>query len=1092
VNPPSLQAQEFASLRGVVTDPAGGAISQVKIYVQQETTGLNYSTVSNEVGEYELQGLLPGTYAMTVEAPAGFKKFENTGMILYARELRRVDVQLALGSATESVTVREVGSVIQTDSASIIYRQPKQENYAINQQTSLIYTQANFPGGEARSQNHGTYANQNRQVIEGVVNNAYGTFRAPQEMSDEVKLISMNAPAEYQTATTITATSRRGSNQPHAEFFLNYVHPRLRALQRGQTERPPGSPTIFKSYDFSGPVYLPKIYDGRNRTFFRVLYQPVSGRTPFVQNSYTAPTAALRAGDFSAAAQILGRPIVDPLNGQPFPENRIPEARFNPVSKRILEQIPLPNFGPPGRLYDNTRFWGVQPVDEEWYHFRIDHQISSKNVLTFNHFRYNRVLSADLRVLPGDGGEDSKDPTRAISIQNSHTFSPRIVNTFTFSWNIQGSRREVGVINGDEQLRQLGITNLGGRTVPSTLGSVHINTTTVGNVVSGLGGSYNANELPVTFFGNPSAGVAQSEHVRVWQIRDAVSIQKARHLIKAGIDFHIQRPRSLSIAGDAWGLMNFTGNFTGHDFADFLVGLPFTTALDSPRPQVRARMMEVGWYIQDDFKVTSRLTLTPGVRFQHYGVPTDAGGLFYNFDLENQRVVVPDERALGAVHPAYPKTIPIVTAAQAGYPKSLVNFKRVLVEPRFGLAWRPFSDRMVFRMGYGLYHVPYAPGTAGASGGRGGLLMDRHAGPFQMRENFGPNQIINGAPLFTIDSPFPGGPGQVGLQNVTVAPLNQRTQIWPYDQQWNVTVEREFPFQFSGRASYVGTKGTNWAVLRNLQIPPPSTIAFSPSRRPYGADVFNVINYADLGGNSTYHGLELEAGRQFSSGLYFRGWYNWAKSLNDVQGGLFGEIQGLPLENPYNRAAEKGYQEGYIPHTARILASYELPFGRGKRFLPGARGFVNHLVGGWQVNPLLYLRGTSRWTPVFSGQDPANVGVSGGRADALCNPNRSLSDRIIYNQNCLALPPNGRFGNASRGSLIGPRNWSTFFSVLKTWQLTGRENGPYFKFEAYMDNVFSHSNDSVATFNIASGQFGELRPNNWEVRSIYFRLRIGF
>jgi hypothetical protein len=360
-----------------------------------------------------------------------------------------------------------------------------------------------------------------------------------------------------------------------------------------------------------------------------------------------------------------------------------------------------------------------------------------------------------------------------------------------------------------------------------------------------------------------------------------------------------------------------------------------------------------------------------------------------------------------------------------------------------------------------------------------------------VREEFTPNQVINGVPAFTLSQPYYAG-GKVGLQPVIDFPLDLRANKWGYDQQWNLTLERELPYRIAVRTSYVGAKGTNWPYSRDVQIPPPSTIPFTPERRPYGPDRFSSIIVADLGGNSTYHGMELEATRQFSSGLYIRSWYNWAKSLNDVQGGLFGEVTGVSAQNPYDRAADKGFQQGSIPHSARIMASYDLPFGRGQRYLK--EGILNQVLGGWQINPLLTWAGAPRWTPNFSGVDTANVGIAGGRPDVIagCDPNAELAPDIINNRACFAIPPNGRFGNAQRGILKGTRTWNTFLSVFKQWNLTPLENGPYFKLEMYINNVFNHSNNYLGALNVQSGVFGNIYPIASDTRSIYFRLRLGF
>ncbi|MFN0170975.1 MAG: TonB-dependent receptor domain-containing protein [Bryobacteraceae bacterium] len=642
-------------------------------------------------------------------------------------------------------------------------------------------------------------------------------------------------------------------------------------------------------------------------------------------------------------------------------------------------------------------------------------------------------------------------------------------------------------VDGSGMLQKFGMTNLGGRKAPDVKGGApFIEMQTLGEQTGVLAGSFSP--FPANLVGTfTMGGVSESHETFTYQVRNNLSWHRNRHLIKMGIEVRKQRPNSLSVPGDAWGRYRFTGNFSGYDFADMLLGLPFSTTIATARPLLQDRQWEVGFFVQDDWRVTSNLTVTGGVRFTHYGVPRDDSGLYYNFDLQNLRIVVPDQAAQAKTSPAYPKTIPIVTAAEAGFPSRLANFKFLLWEPRLGIAWRPIGPKFVVRAGYGIYNVPYQPPAGG------GGLSGRTGGPFALTENFTPNQIVNGQPSFTLSSPFPGGGGAVGLQGVTYLPVDLRANNWPYDQQWNLTLERELPYAMAARISYVGSKGTHWPYTVNLQVPRPSTIPFTPARRPYGPNVFSSIGMQTLGGNSTYHGLELELTRQFSRGLYIRSWYEWKKSLNDVNGGLFGSVSGDGLEDPGDRLREKGWQDGVVPHKARLAAVYTLPVGRGQQFLATAPVLVNHLLGSWTVAANFNFLTGQRYTPTFSGVDTANVGRSSGRPDQLCNPNGfGSTPGRLWNPACFAVPPSGRYGSTSRGMLAGPVVWNTQLNVFKQWWLTGKENGPYFKTEMYVDNLFNHANTTGPnSLDIRSPQFGFFRYNG-QYRTIYLRLRVGF
>lgn len=1108
-----LYAQEFTGFRGRVTDPSGAIAVGAKITATDEKTGLSVSTISNEAGEYELRGVRPGTFKLEAEL-TGFKKYQNTGVIVYARNVRRVDIKLDLGEIAETITVQEQGAVLETDSSKVIYKAPQKEVYALNIQGSMIGFKGANPGSEYFSQVHGNHANNTVGEMDGIANDGYGLFRAPQESIKEINYTSLNAPAEYRTSANINGVGTSGTNQFHAEYFINLAHDRFNALSAGATARPRVQrPTVFHELILSGPVVIPKVYDGRNKTFAFFMYQPLSIRSSVNQVGYIAPTALMRQGNFSEWTAATGRTLRDPLTGQPFPGNVIPRERFGPVWNRILAigegpgGVPMPNI-PGAGLVRNYQFVSTTSGDESWFHYRFDHQITPSNRISVTHMRNTRFQVGNARNIPQDGGVLTESDTRALSIQDTHIFSPRLLNEFMFSINRQAECAPCGFGYKNAQARVLNDykINLGSRLPPATYGSPHFNTQTVG--------------AGVTFdlLGAEISGVMDFPE-KQWQVRDNLSYQKGKHLFKTGFELRQHRSETFvvggaaNVGGDAWGRYTFTGVFSGNDFADVILGLPEQTSISTTRSRIFGREWEFGTYFQDDWKITPTLTLTPGIRFQHYGAPYEANGLFYNFDVAKQRVVVPDQRGLAAIAKGFP--LPVVTAAEAGYPEHLANFKKVLWEPRFGFAWRP-SAKTVIRGGYGIYHVPfasastYAAGYRGDSGARGtdsrgaraGLLNGLEYGPFLFTEAFGPNRIVNGVPLFTLQDPFPGG--TAGLQSLYSRPVNGRKDNWPYDQQWNLTIEREFLKTFSFRATYVGSKGTHWPYVRDLQTPPPSSTPFTPSRRPLGPDKIRELFLMDLGGNGTYHGMELELTRQFSSGLYLRGWYDWKKSLNDVLGGRLGDSIGGEIEDPFNRVREKGYQAflgsgGTPSHAGRIVAVWDVPAGRNKRFLSGAPGWVNHIVGNWSAAPLLTFSGHARFHPEFTGTDVANIGRSSIgpvplRADIIpgCDPYAGGSlPGFYWNRACFKTPPNGRYGNVSRGMLHGPWVYNVDFNAFKTWFLTGKETGPYLKAEFYSTNFLNHRNTGgPASTLITSGNFG--RFNTAGNRGIYFRFRIGF
>ena len=1091
-----LLAQEFTGLRGNVEDETGARVTQVEITATEEATGLKRTTISNELGIYELRGLPPGTYTVSAEL-AGFKTYANSGIIIYAGRPRRVDIVLEVGDITDTITVEEMGAVIETDKSSITYTTPFKEVEAFRLAASLIYTVGNNPGAENRSQVHGAFANNTSALQDGVATNAYGTFRAPQELVKELNQVSLNAPAEYKTATTINGVGRSGTNAFHGEIYYQVRHPRLRTLRAFETRHPSSKPDSQWNYEASGPIHIPKVYDGRDKTFFHFFYQPRLQDQKAPQTDYVYPTAQIRAGDMNQIVQQQGVTLINPFTGAPFPNNIIPANMLSPVAQATFKYVPMPNFGPAGNLVDNFHGEQFGIIDESHWHLRLDHAITDSNTISFNHYGYNRLLIEGTSTAPLANFQ-TIDATRMWSIQDSHMFSPSVINEFQYGRNRQGYDMTRATVSGNGLIKEFGI-DLGGRQPREAVGCPHMYTGVWGFQPGGHLGSFSPGELRFPLMGRCGTSTGR-DNPNVWMMKDVVSVNKGSHLIKFGIELNWERPWEDGNVPIVFGRYNFTGLFSGSDMGDYLLGLPWETSIETDRPRIYAHGADAGFFIQDDWKVTPRLTMTYGTRFQHYGAPTERDGLFYNFDFENSRVVVPD-KAIHHISPLWPTAqIPVVTASEAGYPDDLVNFSTLHISPRFGMAFR-INDRTVIRAGYGIYHVPFAQAASGPSGlNRAGWLGERDQGPFIGSESFGPNEIINGVPQFTFTNPFPpAGSGVVPKQGVRGIPLNSRKDAWAYDQQWNLTLENDLGDGWATRISYVASKGTSWPYRSNLQTAVPSTTPFADrpdsEKFPWGPN-FSFVDQQDLGGSGSFHSMELEATRQFSKGLYMRSWYEYKKNLADVLPGLFASTVGFEAEDPLDRVRDKGIQNGIAKQRWRIATVLGLPVGRGQRYGSNMGGVLNAILGNWTTAFIYTGRIGAAFTPTYSGSDPSNTGRSAGRPDALCDGNNfGDTPGRGWDPSCFAIPPAGigRYGTAARGVLFGPADWGANLNLFKRFNLTKYERGPYFNIEAYINNVFNHRNASgPASTNISAANFGVFNTSGGQSRVHAFRLRIGF
>jgi len=423
-------------------------------------------------------------------------------------------------------------------------------------------------------------------------------------------------------------------------------------------------------------------------------------------------------------------------------------------------------------------------------------------------------------------------------------------------------------------------------------------------------------------------------------------------------------------------------------------------------------------------------------------------------------------------------TLPIVSASQAGFPtRSLMKTDGNNWSPRLGLAIRPFADATtVFRLGYGMYSQMW-PGS---------LALNATGGPWQSTQAF---VIENNQPSIRFPNPFLTTSQFSGLQDIgglSVRFPNERTS------QWNVTAGRQI-WNTSLEVSYVGSKGQNIPFVQDLNLLYPSTEPYSSARRPY--PLFNGVALTQSGGSSIYHGMSIQAERRISRGLSFNANYTWAKALTDVS--LTNYATGF-TQNQYARFLERGDDDWVRRQQLRFSYIYELPFGKGQKFLHSLPTVGDHILGGWQLSGITTMSTGKRLSPAFSGTDPANTNQFGGRPDRVGDGNLDsggMRDRIksgvpIFDPTAFIQPLDGRgfYGNSARDILTGPgaQTWNTVLAKNFTLREQVR-----LQFRWEMFNAFNRANFGNPSTNISGGDFG-LVTYAGNMRKMLFGLRLDY
>ncbi len=951
------------TILGTVTDATGAVLPNAKVVATNTGTGQKREATTSSTGDFNFPLLDVGLYDVIIEA-AGFKQAARRGVVLEINEKVRVDMALQVGATTEVVEITASGTILKTDDATLgqTIEQRRVEELPLNNrnlgalailQPGVQYGPRSGTDGQGFGQRQGSngvpipgvglafVANGQRETnqhatLDGVVATEARVntipFSPSVEAVQEFKVLAGSYSAEYgfnAGAQTIIVT-KSGTNTFHGSlfefvrndvfdaenFFQNYFNTTSTRIKKDSLRQ-----NNFGGV-FSGPVMIPKLYDGHNKTFFMTNYERRLRRQGGLAQSANHPSTAFRNGDFSA---LLALPtpikIVDPLTGVEFLNNMIPANRISSAAKELIKFWPEPqrvNANPlVGFNYTGSE---RRTLDDEQLFARIDHNFSEKDKI-FGRYAYNDVV---YNVIPGDNPNFTyfvAGRNQNIATGWIHIISPNLINELRYGFNRSVDNTLNTRANTSFDLETLGLTgfrvvNDGNRKfTPRETGvpTISINGLSVLSEQDG-GNGFDFNNLH--------------------QINDNVTWSSGTHSVKFGFDFRNVR-LFRGAANTPRGNLNFNGDIAGTGFAAFLLGYPSSSGTPEGLPLTETRQNRVAGYITDDWRASRKLTLNIGLRWEYNTAAVDIKGLWRSLSLT--------ERTNGL-----PTLIPNIGTEYAFYKPSKKQFL-----PRLGIAYRP-TDNWVLRAGFGIYYNVHQLNNYTILN-----LNPPKSGTANFANSATGGRITNAAnqPILTFAAPF-GVVSQTSATGINALdPLNNQ----PYVSQWSLDVQRRLPFDTVLTVGYVGNKGTHLDQTIELNAPAPSILPNPGGRRPIPSFAdgpggptrpLNRLRWLSADGNSWYHALQVNAQKRFNKGFSMNLSYTWGRAMGEGYGrNEAGGAIPNSYQNPRDRASEKTRYGFDFQHSAVFSTLYELPTIAAFKDNAG-----KHIFGGWQVNGIMVLR----------------------------------------------------------------------------------------------------------------------------------------
>lgn len=1098
-------------LEGRVTDASGSAVPDANVTIENQLTGVHQSPVTNAEGIFVQPFLLPGEYRVTVEKP-GFQKFVSTGVRISVQQTVSLDVTLKIGDIATSVEVKETGVELSTSTSTMSTVIPSKSILDLPLSLSgrnpfglatltpgvMASSGTSIPwiSGGRNAESEITVDGTTVVLPENNVSVNTLAYTPIQDSVEEFSVVTNSLAAEYGRTGggVINVATRSGTNTLHGsgyDFLGNTaLNTNTWSNNRNGAKLAPYQRNLFGG-TIGGPVWIPKVYNGKNRTFFFFSEQSQRFRNT-ASGTATVPVPAWLNGDFSNLRNGSGNPIAiyDPLtvacsancgagsavySRQPFPNNVLPKDRLDPVALNMMKYFPQPDATPVNAYTYQNNFYvsGKSPSNDDKFDSRIDENFGSKFRL-FARGSYEYASSASFNgygtIGTSIGSGPSSNTAYNVTANGIYTFNPTTILNINY-----GFGRFVNLSDP-----------FSAGTTPSSLGFPA--SLTAVSAVQDF-------EFPnITFGGNTNiSALGQATYTTLRYrpyshvLRADLTKVKGDHTVKFGGEFR-KMFMNFQQNGDPDGEWSFGSSYTqqvvgaassttqGNGFASFLLGIPGSGDV-SHTFAIATASAYWGFYLQDDWKVSSRLTLNIGVRYDVDIPRTERYNRLDYFDLNAKSPIA------GLV-PGYPNLVGAMefVGPNGKYGRHQTPTDLNNVGPRFGFAYK-IDNKTVFRGAYGLMYsgsVMQAAGTTGSSGVAawgtttnmnvsfdGGRTIAAYLrDPFPLGYNL---------PLGSNNGPYSGN--NTGLGGGIGADIFNDYQN-PMIQQWNATLQREVKGGFLLQAGYLGSKGNHLIdgessmnmnqlpasdfalgnqLLSTNQVPNPfygiitnptvslsqPTIAYSQLLRPY-PQFSGVSPFRKPQANSLYHAATLRAEKRFSNGLNMLASLTLGKLIDDASQVVTFLGAAGTKQDYYNRQAERAVSSQDVSRQLNISFNYELPWGRKRRLLSAIPKALDYVIGGWQANGI-YTYHTGQPLAISNGGNNTNLGSPGQRPNnngQSAKLSGAVESRLneYFNIADFSQAGNFTFGNTSRFSpnLRAPSTHNMDASLFKNFTLQER------------------------------------------------------